>query len=85
MDFVTPLAIVGALALVLIGWMAGRWWQRQQDPLVEMGRLLDQELQIAKRIAALQMGETAEQHAERARQAKVKADILALDQRNAAP
>jgi hypothetical protein len=77
-----PLMILGILALALLAFGLGRWFQKQQDPLVQMGKLIDAEYKIAQRIAALKTGETAEQIAEKTRQAKVKADTLALDQKN---
>lgn len=80
-----PILIIIVAALLVAAWLAGRWYQRQQDPLAEEGRLLDAQLKIAKRIAELQAGETAEQIAERARQAKVQADINALGAKNLVP
>lgn len=77
------LVLVLALAVACVG--LGRWLERRRNPLWLEGRLLDQQRALAKRIAALKVGETAEEVAEKARQQAVRADILRLDQANQTP
>lgn len=80
-----PILIVIVLALAVIAWAGGRWYERRKNPLWLEGRLLDEQKRLAQRIAALKLGETAEEVAEKARQAKIRSEILALDQQNQTP
>ena len=80
-----PIYFLFAIAIAVASFGIGRWWQRRQEPLALEGRLLDDQLKLSKRIAALKVGQTPEQVAEIARQAKVRSDILALDQANQTP
>lgn len=73
------------IALAVLAWAGGRWYERRKNPLWLEGRLLDQQRALAKRIAALKVGETAEEVAEKARQQAVRADILRLDHQNQTP
>lgn len=82
-DPVLLLVLVLGLAVACVG--LGRWLERRRNPLWLEGRLLDQQRALAKRIAALKVGETAEEVAEKARQQRVRADILSLDQTNQQP
>lgn len=82
-DPVLLLVLVLGLAVACVG--LGRWLERRRNPLWLEGRLLDQQRALAKRIAALKVGETAEEVAEKARQQAVRADILRLDQANQTP
>lgn len=80
-----PILILIALALVIAGYGLGRWRERRNNPLWLEGRLLDEQKRLAQRIAALKVGETAEEVAEKARQQRVREDILRLDQVNQTP
>lgn len=80
-----PIMFLGIVALLVIAYGLGRWIERRKNPLWLEGRLLDQQKLLAQRIAALKLGETAEEVAEKARQAKVRDDILRLDQANQTP
>ena len=77
------LLLVLGLAVSCVG--LGRWLERRRNPLWLEGRLLDEQKRLAQRIAALKVGETAEEIAEKARQQAVRADILRLDQANQQP
>jgi hypothetical protein len=79
-----PIQIIIVVLLLIVAWGGGRWWERRKDPLALEGRLLDRKLRLSKQIEALQTGETPEQAAERTRQARVRAEILAIDQKNQA-
>ncbi len=80
-----PLMLIGVAAIAVIFYAIGRRVEQRRSPLWLEGRLLDRQKRIAEEIATLKIGETAEEVAEKARQTKVRADILALDQRNQTP
>lgn len=80
-----PILIIIAAAIAVVAYGLGRWYERRKNPLWLEGRLLDQQKALAKRIAALKLGETADEVAEKARQQKIRQDILALDQQNQTP
>ena len=80
-----PILLVGVIAIGVIAFGLGRWQERRRNPLWLEGRLLDQQNRIAKRIAAIRVGESAEEIAEKARQAAVRAENLRLDQANQTP
>lgn len=80
-----PILILIVAAIAVIAYGVGRWYERRKNPLWLEGRLLDEQKRLAQRIAALKLGETAEEVAEKARQAKVRSDILALDHSNQTP
>lgn len=80
-----PILIIIAAAIAVVAYGLGRWYERRKNPLWLEGRLLDQQKALAKRIAALKLGETADEVAEKARQQRIRADILALDQQNQTP
>lgn len=82
---IDPILIVIVAAIAVIAYGIGRWYERRKNPLWLEGRLLNEQKRLAQRIAALKLGETAEEVAEKARQAKVRADILALDHSNQTP
>ncbi len=80
-----PILALLIFALAVAAYGLGRWRERRNNPLWLEGRLLDQQKRLAQRIAALQGGETAEEVAEKARQLRVREDILRLDQANQTP
>lgn len=80
-----PILIVIVAAIAVVAYGLGRWYERRKNPLWMEGRLLDRQKLLAQRIAALKVGETAEEAAEKRRQEKVREDILRLDQANQTP
>ena len=80
-----PILAILILALAVAAFGFGRWSERRKNPLWLEGRLLDEQNRIAKRIAAIKQGETADEIAEKARQAAVRAENLRLDQANLTP
>lgn len=82
---VDPILAILVLSVAVLAFGAGRWRERRNNPLWLEGRLLDEQKRLAQRIAALKVGETAEEVAEKARQQRVREDILRLDQVNQTP
>lgn len=80
-----PILLILVIALAVVAYGFGRWRERRSNPLWLEGRLLNEQKRLAQKIAALKIGETAEEVAEKARQAKVRAEILLLDQTNQTP
>lgn len=80
-----PILIIIVAAIAVVAYGLGRWYERRKNPLWMEGRLLDRQKLLAQRIAALKVGETAEEAAEKRRQEKVREDILRLDQANQTP
>lgn len=80
-----PILIIIVVAIAVIAYGLGRWYERRRNPLWLEGRLLNEQKRLAQRIAALKVGETAEEAAEKTRQAKVREEILKLDQANQTP
>lgn len=80
-----PILIIIVVAIAVIAYGLGRWYERRKNPLWLEGRLLNEQKRLAQRIAALKVGETAEEAAEKTRQAKVREEILKLDQANQTP
>lgn len=82
---VDPVLLILVVAIAVCAYGFGRWRERRNNPLWLEGRLLNEQKRLAQRIAALKIGETAEEVAEKARQQRVREEILHLDQVNQTP
>lgn len=80
-----PILLLIFIALAVLAWAGGRWYERRKNPLWLEGRLLDEQKRLAEQIAAIKQGATPEEVAEKARQGAVRAEILRLDQLNQTP